>query len=251
MTLQLLICTIDQGIENLREHLLPFRPDVSYLVSWQYTGKQPLIPSWIEERDDVELFLLKGKGLSRNRNHALDNSIADIVKICDDDEHWTNDDFDAILNTFEANPDADIIQFQACGLRKSYPPQYVSSVELAMRRNRISSLRFDDRFGLGSPYLNAGEEAIFMHDALKKGLKIIYLPISVCENKGDSTGQQITNPLTLRSKGAVWTYTRGAFYAYVKALRESFGIGLRSHTNPIELFRNFHLGIKYIRKCPQ
>ena len=251
MTLQLLICTINQGIGNLREHLLPFRPDVSYLVSWQYTDETPQIPSWIEERDDVELILLKGKGLSHNRNNTLDKATADIVKICDDDEHWTNADFDAILNAFEANPDADIIQFQARGLQKIYPPQYTSSVELAMRREGIGSFRFDERYGLGSPYLNAGEEAIFMHDARKKGLKIIYLPISVCETKRDSTGQQITNPLSIRSKGAVWTYTRGAFYAYVKALRESFGIGLRSHTNPVELFRNFHLGIKYIRKCPQ
>ena len=251
MTLQLLICTIDQGIQQLRDHLLPQRQDVSYLISWQYTDDTPQIPSWIEEREDVELLLLQGKGLSRNRNNALNNATADIIKICDDDERWTDADFDAILNAFESNPDADIIQFQARGLQKTYPPQYVSSVELAMRREKVGNLRFDERFGLGSPFLNAGEEAIFIYDTQKKGLKTIYLPTSVCETKAVSTGQQTTNPLTLRSKGAVWNYTHGAFYAYVKALRESLGIGFRTYTNPIKLFRHFHSGIKYIRKCPQ
>ena len=251
MTLQLLICTIDQGIQQLRDHLLPQRQDVFYLISWQYTDDTPQIPSWIKDRNDVKLLLVQGKGLCRNRNNALSNATADIIKICDDDERWTDADFDAILNAFEVNPDADIIQFQARGLQKDYPPQYVSSVELAMRRASIGELRFDERFGLGSPYLNAGEESIFIHDARKKGLKTIYLPISVCETKAVSTGQQTTNPLTLRSKGAVWTYTRSIFYAYVKAFRESFGIGFRSNTNPFKLFRHFHSGIKYIRKCPQ
>lgn len=248
MTLQLLICTIDEGIQKLRGHFLPQRQDVSYLISWQYTGEKPQIPSWIIERDDVELILLFGQGLSRNRNYAIDKASADIIKICDDDEQWTNEDFDAILDAFKTYPKLDIIQFQARGLQKTYPPQYVSSVELTMRRECIGQLRFDERFGLGSSYLNSGEEAIFVHDAHKKGLSMMYLPVSVCETEPQSTGQQITNPLNLRSKAAVWTHTRGILYAYLRALRESLGIGLRTKTNPFMLLRHFHSGIQYISK---
>lgn len=251
MTLQLLICTIDEGIQQLHDHLLPQRQDVSYLISWQYTGEMPVIPSWIAERSDVEITLLNGQGLSRNRNHALNKATADILKICDDDERWNDADFDAILNAFQSHPNVDIIQFQARGLKKAYPPQYVSSVELAMRRESIKELQFDERFGLGSPFLNSGEEAIFIHEASKKGLNTIYLPICVCETEQQSTGQQKTNPMTLRSKAAVWTYTHGVLYAYMRALRESLGIALRLHTNPLDLFRHFHSGIKYIRSWHQ
>ena len=37
MTLQLLICTIDRGIDQVAQLLLPTATDISYVVSWQHS----------------------------------------------------------------------------------------------------------------------------------------------------------------------------------------------------------------------
>lgn len=249
MTLQLLISTIDQGINRLRGSLLPPRSDVSYLISWQYTGERPAVPDWIDQRPDVEVTLLEGRGLSRNRNHALLHAKADVVKICDDDEQWTDEDLDNILSAYERHPEADIIHFMARGLEKQYPPQYVSSVELTMRRARTGQLRFDERFGLGSPFLASGEEEVLLCDARRAGLVVRYEPCYVCETHGPSTGSRCLAPRVLRSKGAMFCYTRGVCYALCKSLRESMGHMIRHHASPFFVFRHMLWGIKYIRSC--
>ena len=87
MKLDILICTYNERISRIPDMLLPFRPDVSYIVSMQYTDQAFLdhIPDVLRQRPDVRVILLEGKGLSRNRNHCLDASSADIALIADDD----------------------------------------------------------------------------------------------------------------------------------------------------------------------
>lgn len=246
MTLELLICTIDEGVHKLKGHLLVPHEGVSYLVSWQYSGNQPLVPEWLSERNDVRVVQLAGHGLSRNRNFALEHAKGDILKICDDDEQWTEAYFDDILTTYRQHPEYDIVQFQAIGLDKTYPPLYISSIELTLRRSSLGSIRFNERFGLGSNFLNAGEEEVFIHDARKQGLHIHYEPRPICRTSGLTTGHSISDPRTLRSKGATLYYTRGMGYALYKSLRESIGLAVRKHVNPLTLFCHMLRGIQYI-----
>ncbi|MBR1788679.1 MAG: glycosyltransferase [Bacteroidaceae bacterium] len=251
MTLELLICTIDRRIGRIETHLLPPRPGVSYLISWQHTDNQYVLPSWVVSRPDVRVVHFFGKGLSCNRNHALEHAQGDILKICDDDEIWENEYFDVILETYEKNIFSDIIHFQAVGLKKKYPPEYVSSIEMTMRRDSISKacLRFDERFGLGSPCLMSGEEEVFLCDARRAGLRIHYESRVVCRNYEPTTGTSFYDkPAFLRSKGAVFYYTRGLWYALYKALRESLGQMIRHSMNPLHTFRHMLWGINYIRR---
>lgn len=247
MTLQLLICTIDEGLYRLHDSLLAPCEGVSYLVSWQYTGERPEVPVWMTERDDIRVVQLQGRGLSRNRNYALANATADIVKICDDDERWTYEYFDTILDAYRRHPEADIIHFQAIGPRKVYPPRFVTSFEMTFRRLGVADLRFDERFGLGSPCLIAGEEDVFMSDARRRGLVIYYEPYPICNTRPETTGDNIRNPLLQRTKGAMFYRTGGLVYAYYKAVRESLGWMLRIHINPLPMIRNMIWGINYIR----
>ncbi len=260
MTLQLQICTIDSGIEQLRESVcrMTLRPDVRYLVSWQHTSPAaPPIPAWLAERTDVEVIQLPGRGLCRNRNFALEHSLridgvknADfIVKICDDDERWTPTHFDTILHTYRQHPEYDIVHFQAEGKAKQYPPRFVSSWELTLRLARLGRLRFDERFGLGSPQLNAGEESVLLHDARQQGLCVHYEPHPICHLSGTSTGDDPHNPLLARSKGAVLGHTKPLPAALWLSLRESLGWMVRRGINPIRFLQNMLWGIKYIRQC--
>ena len=250
MTLELLICTIDEGIERLKDSLcpLPSRDDVHYLVSWQYTTPElPRVPEWLSVRTDVTILQLQEKGLCKNRNFALEHATGDILKICDDDERWTLEYFDTILDTYRNHPEYDIVHFQAIGPTKKYPPRFVSSFEITMQREKIGRLRFDERFGLGSDYLNAGEEDVLMYDALRMGLHIHYEPQPICQTRANTTGDNISNPLLQRSKGAVFYRTGGYGYACYKAVRETLGWMLRKGMNPITMLRNMWWGINYIR----
>ncbi|MGI9533099.1 hypothetical protein, partial [Lutimonas sp.] len=81
----------------------------------------------------------------------------------------------------------------------------VSSVEIAFRSDSIlkNNLKFDEKFGLGSTF-PTGEEAIFLSDALKKGLKIKYVPIPIVQHPKESSGYNYTNNYSLiMGKGAM------------------------------------------------
>lgn len=251
MILEILISTIDAGIDKIKAHLLPVRPDVRYLISWQYTGSRPEVPDWIRERTDVTLVQLAGRGLCRNRNHALNHAVGDILKISDDDECWENYMFDSILEVYDQHPEYDIVHFQIEGIGKTYPSSWVSSCEITMRRSSLGTLRFDERFGLGSEYLMGGEEDVFMHDARLRGLNVQYLPYVVCHITGTTTGHQYWNPRLMRSKGAVFYYTRGLGYALYKSARESVGWMMRRRMNPFKTFYNMWCGINYVRSWQQ
>lgn len=135
------------------------------------------------------------KGLSKSRNLAIKNSNADICLLADDDEVLEDDYELKILNAYDKHPDADIIAFQV--QRQGNPNRYkrfrkrkswdnyltcmkIASVEISFRRESIVSkgIRFNENIGAGRKFSN-GEENIFLYDALKNGLKILYLPINI------------------------------------------------------------------------
>ena len=112
MTLQLLICTINEGIRRVPSMLLPERDDVKYLVSWQKTGTVSVeLPEELTQRADVEVYTLDGRGLAVNRNNALRHATGDILLLADDDSSYKPEYFDIILRTFRRYVHADIICF--------------------------------------------------------------------------------------------------------------------------------------------
>ena len=121
---------------------------------------------------------------------AIRNSKADICLICDDDEILDDDYSDIIVSAFKDNPHADIIAFKILNTGKSYPAtpkriNYIRALQLAswqltFRRKSIvdNNIWFDETLGSGVSKAG-GEENKFLYDCLKKGLKIIYLPLSI------------------------------------------------------------------------
>jgi len=250
MTLEILICTIDEGLENIPRMVMPPKFGISYLVSCQYTTPEPPeIPSSLELRSDVNILFPKGKGLCRNRNYAFDNAKGDILMIADDDEVLNEKGILNVLKYYEEHPDVDLLHCKIQGTPKQYPPEFVSSLEITIRRSSLNRvyLRFDERFGLGSDYLASGEEDVFIYDARKKGLKVLFYPEVICTIDGVTTGDLfLQDKRVQRSKGAVFAYTRGKYYAFYKCLRESLGWMFRAHVNPIPLFCNMCKGIFYV-----
>lgn len=260
--IEVLICTIDGGIESVPKVLLPPRPDVGYLVSWQHTAEGHCdLPESLSDRKDVRVTHLSGRGLSANRNHALSQARGEILLIADDDVAYGPESFDNILRTFGKYPDASLICFQALDEQgkpmRNYPDfphkyeerpygSFVCSWEIALR-NSSALPRFDERFGLGAPYLACGEEEIFVEDVARQGLGVRYEPLPIVRTDSLTTGTRfMASPAVQRSKGAVLYYMhgfRGAFLRCVKCALHVPGFFQRW-----KVFVNLWNGIRYIQR---
>ena len=218
--------------------ILPERDGVRYIVSVQHTGhaQEVTIPSALESRPDITIGLLEGLGLSRNRNNAIDMSTADICLIADDDNRYRPEYIDTILDTWSTNPDADILTFQAETLKD----EPLSVLE--------KGLRFDERFGLGSPLLCAGEEEVFMADARRAGLNVRYIPEVIVQTEGATTGISLIGNRTLQiTKGATFRYVYGTCSAVWRSFREAGWYLLHKRANPFPILFNMLKGIWILR----
>ncbi len=248
MTTEILICTTLRRMHGVEHVLLPSMPDVSYLIGVQGGETPPPMPeAW--KRPDVRMVWMERTGLSRNRNLVLDHAQGDLLVIADDDNPLSPQTIQGLSVDFETHPRWDIIQYRCEGSGKSFPPAWVSSCELVLRRSTAGRMRFDERFGLGSDHLASGEEEVFVYEALKSGLQLGQLDKFLCRVEGPTTGQQFPdNPRVQRSKGAVFAITHGRRRALYKCVREAFGWMVRRGANPLPMLNNMLWGIRYVSK---
>lgn len=135
------------------------------------------------------------RGLSNSRNALLANSKGDICILGDDDLVYV-DGYDAIIEkAYNDNPDADIICFRFAMDEKLTPrPHYetarriglfqiskIASVEVTFKRESVekAGIKFCPLLGVGGVF-GSSEENAFLADALRAGLKIQYLPETIC-----------------------------------------------------------------------
>lgn len=266
MKLNVLICTLNDGIAKVSDILLPQRADVDYIVSMQYTQEAYLqqIPQVLHERTDVRVVTLPGKGLSRNRNNALKHASGDIALIADDDVRYCDEYFDRVIAAFAKDQKLDVAQFMIKALDggyiKDYPQysytypcvakgMYVTSPEIALRVASVQGrLFFDERFGLGSPYFVCGEEEVLFYDAYHMGLTIRFFPEYAVEAPSDSTGMRTyTDEKVMMAKGAVHYYLHGVT-SWLRMFKFALTSALSRQGRFDVLLRNTFKGIDYYRK---
>ena len=150
----------------------------------------------------VKMYSSMERGLSLSRNMLLDNMEGDIAILSDDDIVYLDGYEKRLAEAYEAYPDADIIAFSFTEKPDEYTrrqfdkPRWlgrlhiskIASVEISFRIESVRSagLRFDRLLGLGAPFGSAEENA-FLSDAISAGLKILYLPITLCYLTPDDT----------------------------------------------------------------
>lgn len=216
MTLEVLICTYGKdGLNRVSKMNLPKIEGVRYLISLQTNEPHtPLLDELI--RKDISISTTNSTGLSNNRNNSLNNATGDICLIADDDLSYTAEQLQSIINVFEQNQSLDIALFRHSGnnnkqypgyefdLSKKFPKgYYITSFEIAFRRKSIpSSLRFDSRLGIGAA-MPAGEETLFIHQALKEGLTCRFFPITIVCHKDLSTGSRTPSANVIQANGAI------------------------------------------------
>ena len=145
-----------------------------------------------DEGRNITFICTTERGLSRSRNMAIANATADICIFCDNDVEYLPNYEKLIIEQFEKYSEFDIIVFfvkRHNRLRPNYKrvkrmgylsTMKVSSYEIAFKRKSIvdRDIKFNPQFGAGAKY-SMGEENIFLYECLKKGLKVLYVPIQI------------------------------------------------------------------------
>ena len=70
----------------------------------------------------------------------------------------------------------------------------VVTIEITIKTNstKQAGVKFDERFVAGNKFLIGSDERIFLHDCLKAGLKILYVPEYIVEHPFESTFKSIS-----------------------------------------------------------
>jgi len=141
---------------------------------------------------DIKICNLNKRGLSYARNKAIDliSESCSLVTFSDDDCWYPENAFEIVSSRMKGGKDCRCYQIYDPTINeyyKNYPKEPnqsfsyreilgVSSIEIFIPKFIIDSgVRFDERFGLGTPY-PSGEENIFLFDIVKKQYTVSYSP---------------------------------------------------------------------------
>lgn len=159
------------------------------------------------------------RGVGRNRNLVLAHSNADVCVLADDDLRFVDGYPDLVRNAIAACPSADVLIFN---LIEQTPTRKVNTryrrlrwygygsygaPRMVLRREAVlrAGVSFSLDFGGGARY-GSGEDTIFLHDCLKRGLKIFTAPMALAEIDQNSPSTHFTgiNRKFFFDKGAVY-----------------------------------------------
>lgn len=263
MKLAIGISTVGESINGLYDKVKAIPSNIVILISHQ-GHEDALINNSLIQLSNVYVVTKNERGLSKSRNVLLENAITlaiDYLIISDDDVYYNNDGLD-ILSQYliEKEEHLSHYQFQSCNesnhLRKKYKTKSyelkkldvfsVSSIEMCIniRLVKENNIRFDERFGLGSIY-SAGEEPIFLSDALSYNHHIRFLPITVTIHPLESSGAKIyTDETILAARGAIFKRCLGSVTGAICVLAfwfKKFILEKRVVENKIPRFRALNI----------
>ena len=169
---------------------------------------------------------LKERGVGLNRNTVFMRASADICVFADDDMVFHAGYPAVVRELFGKYPEADVILFD---LEEAHPRRKkitkvtkvgrsnygrYGAARLALRRERVqmAGVSFHLLFGGGAKY-GSGEDSIFLHDCIKKGLKVLAVPVAIATLHDD-------RPSTwFRGYGEKFYFDKGVLYAQIYGWR--------------------------------
>ena len=245
--IEILIATMNRDDLTFLEAMFSKTDVTKYniiIINQTTTEKQLQVTS-----HSIKVINVLERGLSKSRNLALRLATKKLVVFTDDDVVFDANFDSTIVNAFNDYPNFDGFRFpfqmKEGVIAKKYPSTFqshltsfdilnTSSVELVFKKEAIQSARlhFDENFGLGTPFY-MGEEAIFVFDAKRKGLKIGFVPQILLTHLQFTTTQKVTVLERYYYQSAVFYRIFGKMYLFWVVLKLLFDlkqhkIGLRT-----------------------
>ncbi len=224
MKLQVLVAAVNQEVNRLAEQM-NLESDaiiVNQCDRFEYC-------EYLHRGRQIKCFSMSERGVGLSRNTALMRADRDICLFSDEDIVFASGYEKLVLDAFEANRDADIITFnfkvepsratyhnEAPGRIRwynygRYPTYAVAARTESLRRANVS---FSLLFGGGARYSN-GEDSLFLHDCLKKGLHLY----ASCENLGQEVYREST---WFKGYNEKFFVDRGVLYHYLYGVMAKF-----------------------------
>lgn len=172
----------------------------------------------------IKAYSFRETGVGRNRNNALLRAEADICLFSDEDIVLKEGYGELIIKEFAHHPEADLILFnvkvderRATYDNRKYQrirwynygryPTY--SIAARVEKLRYANVSFSLLFGGGARYSN-GEDSLFLHDCLKKGLHLYASPRLIGEETyRESTWFQGYTAKFFTDRGVLYHYLYG------------------------------------------
>lgn len=251
-TLDILISTYSNRIENIKNILLPENEAVRYLIGHQ--GYFDISCDVLHKRKDVFYYSLESSGVTKSRNALLDRSDADIVYFCDDDVVLESNLYNLLIS-YHRQYSEQILTFKVKNEygenRKSYSKNSkklnrlnilsVGTIEISMKNNTVKG-KFQEDMGAGSFY-PVGDEAVFLSCFLSKDQGVRYVPEFICMHPDESSGL-IVNDSSIIARGV----TLKRVYGWL-----SYFVGIAFLLKNAQLFNgsNISITLKNIKKLYQ
>lgn len=188
MELEVLVAAVDENVIMLAEHMNIRTAAVICNQCHEVSTK-----SFERKGREIRCWSFDERGVGRNRNNALMRARGDLVLFGDEDIVYSDDYEEKVLAAFAAHPSADIIMFNvtAAAGRRTYENTRWKRVRwynygryptyaMCCRRESLwkANIWFSLMFGGGARYGN-GEDSLFLHDCLQKGLRILAAPVCI------------------------------------------------------------------------
>ena len=212
----------------------------------------------------IRVFSRKERGVGLSRNMALSHAEGSIVLFSDEDIRFYDGYEKQVLSAFQDNPAADVITFnfkvderRATYYNKEVRPirwhnygRYPTySVAAKLDSLREKGIAFSLLFGGGAKYSN-GEDSLFLHDCLKKGLHLYTSTEEIGEEVyRESTWFKGYNEKFFTDRGVLYAFLYGRL-ARLMALRFLLAhkTVMCGEKTPAEAYRLMKKGIKLGRQ---
>lgn len=221
ITLSILLSTINDRIYAAESLLQQQFEHTEFVVVHQITdlSKTDTYSNFYNKFDNTRVRFVRqfAKGTGKSRNTAMAEAKGTWMYLCDDDLILLPQFYPTLIQATEQYPGIDIFTFQITTTEnkpfKNYPTAAyrhsirstakVSIVEMLISKQSFDAgkIRFDERFGLATIY-NTGEEFVMLTDALRKGVKAMYIPSVIVAHPPISSGK-IFNEEVAFDKGAM------------------------------------------------
>ena len=199
--LQVLVAAVEEDPVTLAEHM---NLTTEAIICNQCNTNQYL--EFHRKGQLIRVYEFKERGVGLNRNNGLLRCDAEFCLFSDEDIVYNDDYAQCVLEGFQRHPEADILMFNVAAVesRRTYEnirakrvrwynygryPTY--SMACRVESLRRANVFFSLLYGGGARYSN-GEDSLFIHDCLKKGLKIYGLPVNIGHENRRQDGDEST-----------------------------------------------------------